>query len=60
MNNYRNKTDNELRFIIKDANEAADCANDLGNYQAEAKYLDQMNDACTELYRRKQKSNISS
>lgn len=60
MNNYCNKTEAELRFIIKDANEAAIYAKDLGNPQAEAKYLDQVNDACSELYRRKQKiRNIS-
>lgn len=52
MNNYRNKSTDELRFIIKDASEAARCAKDLGNTQAECKYLDQVNDACSELYAR--------
>jgi hypothetical protein len=58
MNNYRNKTSDELRFIIKDAMEAAQCAKDLGNTKAEAKYLDQVNDSCTELYRRRKQDEL--
>jgi len=52
QNNYRNKTDAELRFIIKDAYEAAQCMKGMDDV-AEAKYLDQINDASTELYRRR-------
>ena len=54
MNDYRNKTDAELQFIIKVAAEVAEALrgwNDL----AECKYLDQVNDASTELYRRRNK-----
>lgn len=51
-NQYKSKTDAELRFIIKDAGEAAKNMRDI-NPAAEAKYLDQVNDACSELYRRK-------
>lgn len=52
MNDYRKKTEAELRYIIKDAAEAAKCSRSLEDYKAEGKYLDQVNDACTELYRR--------
>ena len=51
MNNYRNKTNAELQFIIKDAAEAMRGWND----PAECKYLDQVNDAITELHRRRNK-----
>jgi hypothetical protein len=51
-NRYKTKTEAELKFIIKDAGEAAKCMRDI-NPAAEAKYLDQVNDACSELYRRK-------
>lgn len=54
MNDYRNKTNAELQFIIKDAAEAAEAMRGW-NDQAECKYLDQMNDAVTELYRRRNK-----
>jgi hypothetical protein len=57
MNDYSNKSTDELRFIIKDASEAASCAKDLGNSKSEAKYLDQINDACTELYKRRKTLN---
>jgi hypothetical protein len=53
-NNYSNKSTDELLFIAADAKEAADCMKGL-DYTAECKYLDQMNDAVTELYKRKQK-----
>ncbi len=56
MNDYSNKTISELEYIQKDAYEAVKCAQALGNAKAEAKYLDQMNDASTELYNR-QKGN---
>lgn len=51
---YAKKTDAELHYIIKDASEAARCAQSLGNYESECKYLDQRNDAATILYRRAQ------
>ena len=54
MNNYRNKTNAELQFIIKDAAEAAEAMRGW-NDPAECKYLDQVNDASTELYRRRNK-----
>jgi len=44
---YHNKTDDMLRYIIGDANEAAQCMREIGDQKAEAKYLDQINDACT-------------
>ena len=49
---YSTKTDAELRYIMKDASEAAQAMRDHDPV-AESKYLDQMNDACTELYRRR-------
>jgi hypothetical protein len=45
---YHNKSDRELEFIIKDAREAAQAMRGF-NYEAEAKYLDQINDAFTVL-----------
>ena len=49
---YHDKTDEMLRYIAKDAGEAA--RNMRGwNPDAEAKYLDQVNDACTVLYYRR-------
>lgn len=53
-NPYRSKTDAELQYIMTDANEAAVAMHSLGNDQAEAKYLDQVNHASSELYRRRQ------
>jgi len=53
---YHDKSDAELRYIIKDAGEAARMMKGL-NPAAEAKYLDQVNDASTVLYHRKQKGN---
>ena len=53
MNNYSNKSVAELLYIQKDAHEAAQCAQQNGDKVAEGKYLDQMNDACTELYKRR-------
>jgi ribosomal protein L22 len=53
----KNKTEAELRFIIKDAGEAAQAMKGM-DAKAEAKYLDQVNDACTELYRRKEKAKV--
>ena len=54
MNDYRNKTDAQLQFIIKDAAEAAEAMRGW-NDPAECKYLDQVNDASTELHRRRNK-----
>lgn len=50
---YASKTEAELIYIIKDAAEAAGAMRAMGNLSAECKYLDQMNDASTELYRRR-------
>ena len=52
MNRYQNKTDAELAYIIKDAGEAAYAMRGMDE-KAECKYLDQVNDAVTEIYRRK-------
>lgn len=55
LSNYRTKTDAELRYIAKDAGEAAQAMRGLDS-KAECKYLDQVNDACTVLYERKRKA----
>ncbi len=52
LKSYRSKSDAELRYIIKDAGEAALAMRGV-NTVAEAKYLDQVNDACTVLNERK-------
>ena len=51
-NDYKNKSILELEYICKDAGEAAKCMRDFDPI-AECKYLDQVNDACTELYKRR-------
>lgn len=51
----RAKTLDELRYIAKDAGEAAVAMRGVDT-AAEAKYLDQVNDACTEMYRRRQQA----
>ena len=56
---YHNYTNEMLKFVIKDAGEAAKCAQGLGNIASENKYLDQFNDASTILYYR-QKTKKSS
>ncbi len=56
MARYADKTDAELAYIVRDAGEAADCARDLGNAQAEGKYRDQVCDAASERYRRQQRA----
>ena len=56
---YHQYTNEMLKFVIKDAGEAAKCAKDLGNSASENKYLDQLNDASTILYYR-QKTKKSS
>jgi transposase len=53
LQSMKSKTEAELQYIMKDAHEAAVCARELRNEQAEMKYLDQINDAATELYRRR-------
>ena len=50
---YSNKSNEELTYIQKDAYEAAQCAKTLGEVEAELKYLDEVNDASTELYKRR-------
>ena len=49
---YRSKSTAKLLYICKDAGEAAVAMRGL-DATAECKYLDQVNDACTELYRRR-------
>jgi len=53
---YHKKTDAELRYISKDAAEAARAMKGM-NSQSEGKYLDQMNDAQTVLGHRKRTGN---
>jgi ribosomal protein L22 len=48
---FAHKTNDELRYIMKDAREAADAVRNH-DVAAECKYLDQVNDAATILYRR--------
>jgi len=50
LEEYAGKTDDELRYIIKDAFAAARAQRGM---QSEMKYLDQVNDANTVLYRRR-------
>jgi hypothetical protein len=49
---YHKKTDNELRYVMKDAGEAAKAMRGH-NEKAENKYMDQVNDASTVLHFRK-------
>jgi len=49
---YHTKSDNELRYIQKDASEAAQAMKGMDS-KAEGKYLDQVNDASTVLHYRK-------
>lgn len=51
-NDYSKKTVAELVYIQKDAYEAAQAIKGF-DPKAEAKYLDQLNDACNELYKRR-------
>ena len=48
---YATKSDDALRFILKDAHEAALAMRGV-DAAAESKYLDQVNDAATTLSRR--------
>ena len=50
---YHDKPDEHLRYIQRDASEAAQAMRGV-NPQAEGKYLDQVNDASTVLHYRKQ------
>lgn len=50
---YHKKSDDELKYIIKDAGDAAKAMKSIGNTEKESKYLDQVNDASTVLYHRK-------
>jgi hypothetical protein len=52
LQQYRAKSDAELRYIARDAHEAADAMRGHSPH-AEAKYLDQVNDACTVLNERR-------
>jgi hypothetical protein len=52
LDEYATKTDEQLRYIIKDASEAA-LAMRGHSPASEEKYLDQVNDASTILYRRR-------
>jgi hypothetical protein len=49
---YHFKTDAELLYIIRDAGEAARCMKDV-DAKAEAKYLDQVNDASSIMHARR-------
>jgi hypothetical protein len=49
---YHTKSDAELAYIVRDAGDAARAMRDH-NPQAEAKYLDQLNDACSILHVRR-------
>lgn len=49
---YHEKTDAELLYIIKDASEAAQAMRGHAP-EAECKYLDQVNDACTVMHWRR-------
>lgn len=51
LSQYRLKTTDELRYIAKDAHAAA-VAMQGHDTAAEAKYLDQVNDACTVMFER--------
>lgn len=51
---YHAKTEEELRYIMKDAGEARDLAHGMGNAENENKYADQVLDAGSVLYYRRQ------
>ena len=51
QNDYSTKTEAELYFIMRDAAEAFQAVRGT-DAEAESKYLDQVNDAATELHRR--------
>lgn len=49
---YHGKSEHELHFIMKDAAEARQNAEDMGNTHGANKYADQVNDAATVLHHR--------
>ena len=51
LDQYRDKTTDQLRYIAKDAHAAAMAMHNV-NSDAESKYLDQVNDACTVMFER--------
>jgi hypothetical protein len=51
LDQYRDKTTDQLRYIAKDAHAAAMAMHGI-NSGAESKYLDQVNDACTVMFER--------
>jgi hypothetical protein len=51
-NDYSRKLDAELDYIIVDAGDALHIAEQNGDQACISKYADQVNDACTERYRR--------
>lgn len=53
LEQYRRKTDAQLQYICKDANEAAQAMRSIGDFQNECKYLDQVNDASTVIFERR-------
>jgi hypothetical protein len=55
---YHDKSDAELRYIMKDAGEAARAMRDH-DPAAESKYLDQVNDAATVLWYRKRQQGVA-
>jgi hypothetical protein len=55
---YWSKSDAELRYIVKDAGEAA-VAMQGWNSEAEGKYLDQLNDASSVLYARRHNKKLA-
>ena len=54
INDYSDKSVDELMYIMQDAYTAAQNMKGFDSI-AECKYLDQINDACTELNKRKLK-----
>lgn len=56
LNAYGLKSDAELHGLMADAHEAAVNMRAIGDSVAECKYLDQINDACTVLERRRRQA----
>ena len=52
MEEMKSKSIDSLYYIINDCKEAAAAAKDLGNYEAEGRYSDEMHYACMELKKR--------
>jgi len=53
MDSMKSKSICELEYIAKDCYRAARCAQDLGNAEAEGRYLDEMHYAHMELAKRR-------